>query len=146
MEKEQIRDIVVGMLKSLPDCDKQSYVLAMDNYLTVAGVIGDLHREKIGVVGTARARKGWPPREFKEVNVMRFNTIHYLDDNNGDFRVFWWIHNNVVTMVSSIHDVKEYILQQRNKPHENAINKDNIKAVFGDNYTAKIYIPGVIND
>ena len=88
MEKEQIWDIVVGMLKSLPDNDKQSYVLAMNNYFTVDGVIVDLHRENIGVVGTARARKGWPPREFKEVNDMRFNTLHYLDDDNGDFRMF----------------------------------------------------------
>eukprot|EP00957_Ditylum_brightwellii_P097154 7398937-Ditylum_brightwellii.AAC.1 len=42
-----------------------TFCLRMDNYFTLPKVIGKLHDIGIGIVGTAQARRGWPPKELR---------------------------------------------------------------------------------
>lgn len=59
-----------------------------------------------------------------------------------------WCDNNIVKMVSTIHTglEGEDVPKVRKKPRENAVNKQNIKMVWGDEWKAKVNIPTVIND
>ena len=40
----------------------------MDNYFTLPGIIKKLRDKGIGVVGTARFKKNWPPKELKVID------------------------------------------------------------------------------
>ena len=49
------------------DVAMDKFCLAMDNYFTVPAVMKHLRNKGIGVVGTARARRGWPPPALQKV-------------------------------------------------------------------------------
>ena len=44
------------------------FVIAMDNYFTLPKVVTKLRQLGIGIVSSARMRKGWPPKELRQVN------------------------------------------------------------------------------
>eukprot|EP00957_Ditylum_brightwellii_P036448 2760332-Ditylum_brightwellii.AAC.1 len=48
------------------DMQMDKFCLAMDNYFTLPDVISSLRKKDIGVVGTARMRKGWPPAALQK--------------------------------------------------------------------------------
>ena len=121
--KEKVKDTVLECLGMLPDKETMQYICGMDNYFTVQGVPSGCHDMGIGMVGTAHARKGWPPKEFKEVNDNRFNTLYYLDGEDDKYRMFCWVDNNLVTMVSTVNDGSEEIEKNRKKPRENSTNE-----------------------
>ena len=52
-----------------PLIEKQmsTFCIAMDNYFTLPGVMKALRDKHIGVVGTARFKKSWPPKELKVI-------------------------------------------------------------------------------
>ena len=45
-----------------------NFIIAMDNYFTLPKVIKALRDSNIGVVGTARFGRGWPPAELKKIS------------------------------------------------------------------------------
>ena len=98
------------------------------------------------MVGTARLRRGWPPKEYKEIDNPRFNTVYQMNDDLN-FRIFRWIDNNQVTMVSTVHNGNEFPrLRQRRKPRTTATNRSHVQQVWGNNGVAKINIPSFIDD
>ena len=144
--KEKIRDTVLECLAVLRRQKNMNYVCGMDNYFTVPGVPSAMRDMGIGVVGTARMRRGWPPAEFKKVEDDRFNSLHYLDGEDGKYRIFRWVDNNIVTMVSTVHTGFEEVKKERRRPRDNPTNKANLQLVFGDKSVAKVYIPGLIDN
>ena len=46
----------------------QEFCIAMDNYFTLPNVIKKLRELGFGIVGTARARQNWPPKNCKRLN------------------------------------------------------------------------------
>jgi len=106
-----------------------------------------LREEGVGACGTARARTGWPPEEIKGIVDNRFNAMYVINDK-ANYRLMRWCDNNIVKMVSTIHTglEGEDVEKVRKKPRENAVNKQNIKMVWGDEWKAKVNIPTVIND
>eukprot|EP00957_Ditylum_brightwellii_P194411 14806041-Ditylum_brightwellii.AAC.1 len=63
----------------------EKFCLAMDNYFTVPSVMKHLRDKEIGVVGTARARQGWPPLALQKVEQKGcgFNEFRYFIDDDG---------------------------------------------------------------
>ena len=74
-----------------------------------------------------------------------FNTLYYLDDRNN-YRIFIWVDNNIVTMVSTVHTGYEKISRIRRSPSVNIINRESVKKIWGDQGEKEIQIPGVIDD
>ncbi len=138
MEKERIFNILMDMAKSLPGMDTQEetedtdLVFVMDNYFTLPKFVGKTGLWGIGAgyVGTARSRKGWPPKPITDVEDKRFNTLYHYDDTN-DFRIFRWVDDNVVTIVSIIHSGEEVIMQRRKRPRDNQHNKQFFRLFLG---------------
>ena len=63
--------------------------------------------------------------------------------------MFQWIDNNVVKMVSNVHlgtSIDEAVSRARKKPRINEFNRRNIWLVWGDEYTATVKIPQIMND
>src|SRR6056300_271631 len=145
LEETRIASKVVSLAKRLPRRDNLSYVVAMDNYFTLPKAVKGLKDENIGVVGTARARHGWPSKEFKKVDDKRFNTLYTLTDKDG-FKIMRWVDNNVVTMVSTLHDGTETITRQRKRPRKTTTNMSFVDTVWGGDWVKEISIPGVIDD
>ena len=56
-----------------------------------------------GCVGTFQFERGWPPKEFREIKDNQFNTLYTMIDK-GKFMIGRWIDNNVVTMVTNVHN------------------------------------------
>ena len=51
------------------DEEKQTnFVIVMDNYFTLPRVISALCDKGIGIVGTAKYQRAWPPTELKQVS------------------------------------------------------------------------------
>ena len=145
LEGIKIVDMVLELASSLPRKKELKYVIAMDNYFTLPNALHGLRQLGVACVGTARARRGWPPKELTEIDDDRFNTIHTMRDEKS-FRIFRWVDNNVVTMVSTLHDGKEKIERERKKPRINQKNKAHVESIFGKEHKQKIFIPGFIDD
>ena len=126
---------------------KLQYVVVMDNFFTMSRTLQRLREEGVGAFGTARARTGWPPEEIKGIVDNRFNAMYVINDK-ANYKLMRWCDNNIVKMVSTIHTglEGEDVPKVRKKPRENAVNKQNIKMVWGDEWKAKVNIPTVIND
>ena len=79
-----------------------TFCIAMDNYFTLPGVIKSLRDKSIGVVGTARFKKNWPPKELKviEKSQAEFNDFFYTYDDFGTL-VARWMDNGLVFLVST---------------------------------------------
>ncbi len=75
LENNKIYAVANNMVDELLGMDTREntgntkYVLPLDNHFTLARAIGErgLHGKGVGVVGTARARPGWPCPKFEHV-------------------------------------------------------------------------------
>ena len=75
----------------------KDFIIAMDNYFTLPKLIKCLRDLRIGVVGTARFGRGWPPVQLKNVEDRRaqFNSFHWMCDTYGTM-VARWMDNGMV--------------------------------------------------
>lgn len=145
LEKSSTHDIVVYLVSLLPSLGIFNYIVCMDNYFTWNRVVKSLTEMMIGVVGTARAARGWPPKEIKAVTDDRFNTVYLLNDAAG-YKIMRWVDNNVVTMVTNIHTGEETTETERKRPRATSTNRTAIRDVWGKDAVKKITIPKVIDD
>ena len=81
-------------------------------------------------------RPGWPPPEFSDhaIHDHRSNSLYYMNDETGNYRMVQWIDNNVVKMVLNVHlgtSVDESVSRDRKKPRINEFNRRNIRLVCG---------------
>ena len=108
------------------------FCLAMDNYFTVPTAIKKLRDENIGVVGTARFKRNWPPKELKDVNVenCNFNDFYYTYDDHGSL-VARWMDNNMVFLVSTVHRVGQMVQRVCRRPRLTPTNKRHVRQVWG---------------
>eukprot|EP00957_Ditylum_brightwellii_P206261 15347585-Ditylum_brightwellii.AAC.1 len=51
------------------DIEMDKLCLAVDNYFTLPHTISCLRENGMGIVGTARMRKGWPPPALHETQI-----------------------------------------------------------------------------
>eukprot|EP00957_Ditylum_brightwellii_P055924 4237571-Ditylum_brightwellii.AAC.1 len=77
-----------------------------------------LRNKGIGVVGTARARRGWLPSALHKVEQKdcAFNEFRNLVDDDGTL-ITKWMNNGLVLPVSTFHAVGHSIKVDRRKPH-----------------------------
>ena len=70
-----------------------------------------------------------------------------MNDKNN-YKIFRWIDNSVVKMVSTVHTgcEGENIEANRRRPRVNPINKNNVAHVWGNEHRRKVKIPLIIND
>ena len=124
-----------------------TFIIAMDNYFTNPKVIHKLRERQIGVIGTARLKRNWPPKELKEVSVdeSNFNDYYYTYDKYGSL-VGRWVDNNMVLIVSTIHKPGKMIKRIRRKPRPTATNKNHVSKVWGNEGKKQICIPTSIDD
>jgi hypothetical protein len=138
-------EAVEKLVRTIPRADTLEYLLAMDNYFTQPAVIEMTRRYGIGVCGTARRQRYWPPTEYKRVTDKRFNTVYFLPDRR-DFLMMRWVDNDVVDMVTTAHNGLEMVPKFRKRPRENQINRKHVREVWGAQPVKEIDIPVVIDD
>ena len=125
----------------------KQFCIAMDNYFTLPGVIAKLREMGIGIVGTARFRRNWPPKKLKEVKpeLANFNDFYHLADDNGTLCARW-MDNGLVFCVSTIHKIGSIVKACRKRPRITNKNNNHVKKVWGDHPKKDIYIPKLIDD
>ena len=101
---------VVNLVRFLPDRGKRKYVAVMDNYFTQARTVVEVARRGVATVGTTCMSIF----SKSELTDNRFNTL-YCKDHLGNFRMFHWLDNNIVKMVSNIHygNLEESVMKAR---------------------------------
>ena len=99
----------------------------------------------VAFCGTARARQGWPPKEYKDIFNEHFNSLYWISDKDN-FQIQRWVDNNVVTMVTTMHTNDETVSCVRKKPRVNVVNKANLNQIWGDSFARMIEIQKVIDD
>ena len=125
-----------------------TFVIAMDNYFTLPKVISKLREKGIGVVGTARYRgQTWPPKKLKEVSKddASFNDFYWMVDEFGTL-LGRWMDNGMVFVVSTIHRVGKIVQRRRKRPRKTQNNKSHVNFIWGENGTALIHIPTLIDN
>ena len=95
--KSTIESNVLSLTKSLPLCDLMKYVVAMDNYFTYPKILDSMRNLGVAFVGIARARRGWPPKQMREIDDPLFNTL-YAMNKEKNIDIMQWVDNNVITM------------------------------------------------
>lgn len=142
--KVKIAKKVKQLMETLPYRDRLQYLVVMDNLFTTKEVMQSATEMGIGVCGTTRPQQ--MSKELKNVTDMRFNTsYHQVHDGYAAVR---WIDNNVVKLLTNVHEVKELkrVKVLRKKPRKTNTNKDHIEAVWGRNARALIPIPVLVKD
>lgn len=142
--KHGIIKTVVDLVTSLPDRGVKQYVCAMDNYFTWDGAINKCVDAHVHVCGTAKGKRNWPPAVIKRQTDDRFNSLHHITAKSGKYKIYRWIDNNVVWMVSSYHDPQSTRTTERKRPRINNTNKSHVQKVWGDQHTVSIEIPGCV--
>ena len=100
----------------------------MDNYVTYSKTLKGTRDLGVAAFGTAKAKRGWPPKEIKNVSDMRFNTLYWMHDKD-DYLIMRWVDNSVVTMVSTFHNPSHTTKRQGRSP----------ELIKSTNYTWKRY-------
>jgi hypothetical protein len=72
----KIIDRVEALVKTPPRRNHLQYLLAMDNFFTQPSVVEMTRREGVGLVGTARRQRNWPPRTYKAIDDKWYNTLY----------------------------------------------------------------------
>ena len=121
------------------------FVITLDNYFTYPKVMKSFRDRKIGMFGTARVKRGWPPAELKEERLPgHFNHFYFTIDPYNNM-VGRWLDNSFVLVMSTVHSCVKSVMKKRRRPRENPKNKDHIPKVFGTHGFANICIPWIIN-
>ena len=123
------------------------FCLAMDNYFSLPRAIKKLRDIGVGVVGTARFRKGWPPECLRKIDASKvnFNDFYYCTDEHGTL-VGRWMDNGLVFCVSTLHKVGNKIRRLRRRPRLTEKNKNHVREIWGKEGTKEIEIPTIIDD
>ena len=123
------------------------FIVAMDNYFTLPNVMKKLRELDIGVVGTSRFKKNWPPKELKALTMegTNFNEFHYCYDEHGTL-LARWMDNSLVFCVSTVHQIGSVIKRMRKRPRKTAANKRHVSKVWGELGKIEIKIPTLIDD
>ena len=89
----------------------------MDNYFTLPKIMKKLRDINIGIVGTARVRVGWPPKELSSLEPKKceFNEFYHTVDKYGSL-ISKWMFNGLVAMVSTVHKINNSIERDRRRP------------------------------
>ena len=82
-EGRQIIKFMLSLIESLPLRDTKKYVCGLDNLFTWSRVLKGAHDMNVAIVGTARAKRGWPPKEIKHIKDDRFNTLYWQNDKDN---------------------------------------------------------------
>jgi hypothetical protein len=141
----KIIDRVEALVKTPPRRNHLQYLLAMDNFFTQPSVVEMTRREGVGLVGTARRQRNWPPRTYKAIDDKWYNTLH-PSSRPKNFLIMRWVDNDVVDMVSTVHDGFETVTRARKRPRENQLNRAAVRTVWGSHWEAVVDIPQCIND
>jgi hypothetical protein len=136
---------VLSLIVVLPLRGTKKYVVGMDNFFTFSRTIVAARERHVAIVGTAKAKTGWPPRELYPITDSRCNTLHWINDKDH-YQIQRWVDNNVVTMVTTMYEASESISQMRKKHRSNAINKRHLDLVWGAGHKVPINIPTTIDD
>ena len=131
----------------LSEQPQDNLVIAMDNYFTLPKVIAYLREKNIGVVGTARFRRGWPGSELKSIKVEQanFNDFYWTVDEHGTL-LGRWMDNGLVFIVSTVHKVGKIVKRLRKKPRKTGKNKRHVDKIWGDKGAVPIFIPVMIDN
>ena len=123
-----------------------TFCIAMDNYFTLPPVIKKLRDKAIGVVGTARFKRNWPPKELKMIDIKdaEFNDFFYTYDENGTL-IARWMDNRLVFLVSTIHQISNIVQRIRRRPRITKLNKNHVESIWGNLGKTSIFIPQLVD-
>ena len=86
VEGRKIIDLVLLLLGKLLQKESRQYVAAMDNLFTLSKVLSGARAINVAICGTARARQGWPPKEYKNIFDEHFNSLYWIN-NKDNFQI-----------------------------------------------------------
>lgn len=125
--------------------DNQLFCIFFDNYFTAPKTIRALRDTGVGAVGTARPKRNWPPNELVVPDNCVFNDLYFCVDDYGTL-CMKWVDNNVVFLISTVHDPHDSISCVRRRPRITRTNRTHVDKVWNECFSRSIAIPKVIDD
>src|SRR5690349_5886489 len=140
--------VVLHLAHQLP-YRRKTFNIFMDNYFSSIPLFSYLREKNIGACGTVRANSRKFPKKLKipKKTKMEWNFRSAVEVDK--VLAILWIDNGPVTMLSTIHGLKEsswHVEKNRRRPRKSSLNADKVREIFGNNSRMKLKIPRVIND
>ena len=123
-KKKIVVDSVTKIIKKIPMRSTKQYIVTMDNYFTSHKTMRSLCKHNLARLGTARANN-IRAEEIKDIKDKKFNILYYIN-NADDYRIFRWIDNNVVLMVSTIHTGHKELKRPQKRPRVTQKNEGRV--------------------
>ena len=164
--------VVFDLARQQGVSDKSTHIVWMDNLFTLAKLLAQLKEEGFGAAGTVRTIKTAREeveekygtkrqKQLKEVDrgldrtlsdlKLKYSTqlawgqLYGKVSKDGEVMELAWKDQNVVLFMTTIVTGKEKELVLRRRPAATATNARTSRAIFGDDVTKWVEIPGFIN-
>ena len=120
----------------------------MDNYFSSIPLFSYLRKKNIGACGTVRTNSRKFPKELKipKKTKMEWNFKSAVEVDK--VLAILWIDNGPVTMLSTIHGLKEpswQVEKNRKRPRKSSLNAEKVRKIFGNKSRQNLMIPRVID-
>jgi hypothetical protein len=128
---------------------RKTFNIFMDNYFSSIPLFSYLRGKNIGACGTVRANSKKFPKELKIPKTAKMEWNFRSAVEIDKVLAILWIDNGPVTLLSTIHGLKEaswYVEKNRRRPRKSSLNAEKVRQIFGNNARKKLKIPRVIND
>jgi len=143
---DKTRGLVRFLIREGLGDEAEGSVIVLDNYFTSQTLCSALRADGVGVFGTSRNRRGWPPAELgKQTRDQLFNDLRWCVDDGGTL-VMRWLDNGDVLLVSTCHYPTQTVEVVRRRPRLTTTNRHFVGPVWGDRWAVPIEIPKVIHD
>lgn len=124
---------------------RKAWNVYMDNYFTTVPLLAELRKMGVGGCGTTKSNLKGFPEQFKPVN--QKSKLPYLFQSGvvkDTVGCLLWIHNAPVTMMSTIHSLKEQGLKPNWNPGTKSTNGAAASEFYQDNELLDILVPIII--
>jgi hypothetical protein len=144
--------IVNWLVNRLPP-SLNRYTPYLDNYFTSISLFKILRDQGIGACGTTRSTAAGPdfPALIKQLkdhaSHITWNTICAIEVRK--VLCLAWQDNNLVLGLSTVHTVDkstDLVERDRKRPSKTSTNAAQVRPIFGDSHTKKLFIPNYIDD
>jgi hypothetical protein len=144
--------MVNWLVNRLPPSSNR-YTLYLDNYCTSISLFEILRNQGIGACGTTRPTAAGPDfpiliQQLRDhASYIPWNTICAIEVRK--VLCLAWQDNNLVLGLSTVHTVDkstDLIERDRKRPSKTSTNAAQVRPIFGDSHTKKLFIPNYIDD
>ena len=124
------------------------FIVFTDNLFSTSDLFTKLRLMGVGACGTSRVQKDRYPEYCISPEVMPWNSVFsgQVTGTNGAVLAAEWQDNSQVHMLTTVHNLHDWVKRNRKRPRLTSTNGPLIRPVFGNQHTMPAPIPHMIDN